>query len=57
MLRRLSAILGIILLVAILIALVWAVHQHRLNTGLDSEGNVRLGPGIAAQQTEGERPC
>lgn len=58
MLRRLSAVLGIILLIAILIALVWAVHQHRLDTGGNAEGTrVQAGSTVAEQQAEGERTC
>ncbi|MFN2443639.1 MAG: hypothetical protein ABR517_13245 [Thermoanaerobaculia bacterium] len=58
MLRRLSAVLGIILLVAILIALVWAVHQHRLDTGgTAEETRVQSRSTVAEQQAEGEQTC
>ncbi|HEY0591330.1 MAG TPA: hypothetical protein VGF40_06160 [Thermoanaerobaculia bacterium] len=58
MLRRLSALIGIILLAAILIALVWAVHEHRTRT-IDemSEPQVRIDRDSAAGRTEGERSC
>jgi hypothetical protein len=32
MIRRLAAILGIGLLLALLMSLVWAVHLHRINS-------------------------
>lgn len=58
MLRRLSALIGIILLAAILIALVWAVHEHRTRTlDEDIQTQVRLDSDTAAGRMEGERSC
>ena len=58
MLRRLSALIGMVVLVAILIALVWAVHEHRARTDVESvEPEVRLDRRLAGPEMEGESSC
>ncbi|MHB0968804.1 MAG: hypothetical protein ACYC7A_06365 [Thermoanaerobaculia bacterium] len=42
MIRRIAALIGIGLLLALLVSLVWAVHLHRINSssGATTDGTV-----------------
>ena len=48
MLRRFSALLGMLLLVATLVALVWTVHQHRDAMRTDPDADPLTASGEAA---------
>jgi hypothetical protein len=55
MFRRLSALLGMILIVAMLAALIWTVHMHRQRLGHPVEADEMTSeiPPAATPSTEG----